>query len=62
MIASDTFSVTHEDAQAIDDCWNRIGIHGDKSCPLLASTFTAATARCIRRRHAPAGSLCAAAG
>lgn len=36
MIASDTFSVTHEDAQAIDDCWNRIGIHGDKSCPLLS--------------------------
>lgn len=35
MIASDTFSVTR-DAQAIDDCWNRIGIHGDKSCPLLA--------------------------
>jgi chemotaxis-related protein WspD len=28
-------SVTHEDAQAIDDCWNRIGIHGDRSCPLL---------------------------
>lgn len=25
----------HEDAQAIDDCWNRIGIHGDRSCPLL---------------------------
>ena len=36
MIASDTISVTHEDAQAIDDCWNRIGIHGDKSCPLLS--------------------------
>ncbi|WP_426112129.1 chemotaxis protein CheW [Pseudomonas sp. DSP3-2-2] len=28
-------SFTHEDAQAIDDCWNRIGIHGDRSCPLL---------------------------
>ncbi|MGC1329137.1 chemotaxis protein CheW [Pseudomonas sp.] len=24
------------DGEAIDDCWNRIGIHGDKSCPLLA--------------------------
>ncbi|SDP52076.1 CheW protein [Pseudomonas arsenicoxydans] len=35
MSASDTLSLTHEDAQAIDDCWNRIGIHGDKSCPLL---------------------------
>jgi chemotaxis-related protein WspD len=28
-------SFVHEDAQAIDDCWNRIGIHGDRSCPLL---------------------------
>ncbi len=23
-------------AEAVDDCWNRIGITGDKSCPLLA--------------------------
>lgn len=23
------------DDQAIDDCWNRIGVHGDKQCPLL---------------------------
>ena len=22
--------------QAVDDCWNRIGIRGDKSCPRLA--------------------------
>lgn len=22
-------------AKPVDDCWNRIGIHGDKSCPLL---------------------------
>ena len=28
--------LTLADTQAIDDCWNRIGIHGDKSCPLLA--------------------------
>ncbi|NMX93057.1 MULTISPECIES: chemotaxis protein CheW [unclassified Pseudomonas] len=28
--------LTVADTQAIDDCWNRIGIHGDKSCPLLA--------------------------
>ena len=28
--------LTLTDTQAIDDCWNRIGIHGDKSCPLLA--------------------------
>jgi chemotaxis-related protein WspD len=30
-----TSNLIHADAQAIDDCWNRIGIHGDKSCPLL---------------------------
>lgn len=36
MFTFDTFRVTHEEAQAIDDCWNRIGIHGDKSCPLLS--------------------------
>lgn len=35
MTAADGFSLIHEDAQAIDDCWNRIGIHGDKSCPQL---------------------------
>ncbi|WP_426141260.1 chemotaxis protein CheW [Pseudomonas sp. DWP3-1-2] len=31
----DYSSLTHEDAQAIDDCWNGMGIHGDRSCPLL---------------------------
>ena len=25
-----------DNAEAIDDCWNRIGVHGDKSCPLLS--------------------------
>jgi chemotaxis-related protein WspD len=57
MIASDTFSVTHEDAQAIDDCWNRIGIHGDKSCPLLiehihcrnCAVYSAAATRLLDR-------------
>ncbi|MFJ3074646.1 chemotaxis protein CheW [Pseudomonas sp. NPDC087029] len=24
-----------EDDQHIDDCWNRIGVHGNKQCPLL---------------------------
>lgn len=56
MIASDTFSVTR-DAQAIDDCWNRIGIHGDKSCPLLAehvhcrncAVYSAAATRLLDR-------------
>jgi chemotaxis-related protein WspD len=57
MIASDTFSVTHEDAQAIDDCWNRIGIRGDKSCPLLiehihcrnCAVYSAAATRLLDR-------------
>lgn len=29
-------SITLDDGQAIDDCWNRIGVQGDRSCPLLA--------------------------
>ena len=57
MNASDTLSVTHEDAQAIDDCWNRIGIHGDKSCPLLSehihcrncAVYSAAATRLLDR-------------
>jgi len=56
MIASDTFSVSR-DAQAIDDCWNRIGIHGDKSCPLLGehihcrncAVYSAAATRLLDR-------------
>ncbi|HGM5579678.1 TPA: chemotaxis protein CheW [Pseudomonas putida] len=34
---SDAYSmdlITQAD-DAIDDCWNRIGVHGDKQCPLL---------------------------
>lgn len=57
MSASDTLNVTHEDARAIDDCWNRIGIHGDKSCPLLeehihcrnCSMYSAAATRLLDR-------------
>ena len=57
MIASDTLNVTHEDAQSIDDCWNRIGIHGDKSCPLLSehihcrncAVYSAAATRLLDR-------------
>jgi chemotaxis-related protein WspD len=57
MIASDSLSVTHEDAQAIDDCWNRIGIHGDKSCQLLidhihcrnCAVYSAAATRLLDR-------------
>lgn len=50
-------SLTHEDAQAIDDCWNRIGIHGDRSCPLLVehihcrncAVYSAAATRLLDR-------------
>ncbi|MCY1396072.1 CheW-like domain protein [compost metagenome] len=35
MTGPHSLNVIHNDAQAIDDCWNRIGVHGDKSCPLL---------------------------
>jgi chemotaxis-related protein WspD len=49
--------LTIADAQAIDDCWNRIGIHGDKSCPLLAdhihcrncAVYSAAATRLLDR-------------
>ncbi|MDQ0650383.1 chemotaxis protein CheW [Pseudomonas cedrina] len=49
--------LTLADAQAIDDCWNRIGIHGDRSCPLLAdhihcrncSVYSAAATRLLDR-------------
>jgi chemotaxis-related protein WspD len=36
MSGSAFYKVTHDDAEAIDDCWNRIGVHGDKSCERLA--------------------------
>ncbi|MDI1332566.1 chemotaxis protein CheW [Pseudomonas sp.] len=57
MNASDTLNLTHKDAQAIDDCWNRIGIHGDKSCPLLiehihcrnCAVYSAAATRLLDR-------------
>lgn len=57
MSSSVSLNVTHEDVQAIDDCWNRIGIHGDKSCPLLAehihcrncAVYSAAATRLLDR-------------
>ncbi|MDI2593995.1 chemotaxis protein CheW [Pseudomonas sp. N3-W] len=57
MSLADSLSVTHEDAQAIDDCWNRIGIHGDKSCSLLiehihcrnCAVYSAAATRLLDR-------------
>ncbi|MES2870574.1 MAG: chemotaxis protein CheW [Pseudomonadota bacterium] len=50
-------SLIHTEAQAIDDCWNRIGIYGDKACPLLAqhihcrncSVYSAAATRLLDR-------------
>ncbi|WP_147464544.1 chemotaxis protein CheW, partial [Pseudomonas cannabina] len=50
-------SLTHDQAQDIDDCWNRIGIHGDRSCPLLAdhihcrncAVYSAAATRLLDR-------------
>jgi chemotaxis-related protein WspD len=46
-----------DDAHTIDDCWNRIGIHGDRSCPLLAdhihcrncAVYSAAATRLLDR-------------
>ncbi|MCD5993766.1 chemotaxis protein CheW [Pseudomonas sp. CDFA 602] len=50
-------SLTHDQAQDIDDCWNRIGIHGDRSCPLLedhihcrnCAVYSAAATRLLDR-------------
>ena len=57
MSLSDSLNLTHEDAQHIDDCWNRIGIRGDKSCPQLSeyihcrncSVYSAAATRLLDR-------------
>ncbi|WP_025127594.1 chemotaxis protein CheW [Pseudomonas sp. PH1b] len=57
MSQSYSLDVTHEEAHAIDDCWNRIGIHGDKSCPLLVehihcrncAVYSAAATRLLDR-------------
>src|SRR5688572_20459575 len=57
MSGSASYKVTHDDAQAIDDCWNRIGVHGDKTCPLLVehihcrncSVYSAAATRLLDR-------------
>ncbi|NWA23597.1 purine-binding chemotaxis protein CheW [Pseudomonas gingeri] len=50
-------NLIHDDAEKIDDCWNRIGIHGDRSCPLLAehihcrncAVYSAAATRLLDR-------------
>ncbi|WP_335943476.1 chemotaxis protein CheW [Pseudomonas sp. G166] len=61
MSGSAFYSVTHDDAQAIDDCWNRIGVHGDKSCALLPEhihcrncpVYSAAATRLLDRYALP---------
>lgn len=35
MMGDEQVQVVATDAATIDDCWNRIGVRGDKSCPLL---------------------------
>lgn len=35
MMGEGQVQVVAADATDIDDCWNRIGVRGDKSCPLL---------------------------
>jgi chemotaxis-related protein WspD len=56
--------LTNTPPAALDDCWNRIGVHGDRSCPQLPShihcrncpVFSAA-ARTLLDVPAPLGSL-----
>ena len=57
MSAVSAQSLIHTEALAIDDCWNRIGIHGDKSCAVLpehihcrnCSVYSAAATRLLDR-------------
>ena len=57
MSAVSAQSLIHTEALAIDDCWNRIGIYGDKSCPRLpehihcrnCSVYSAAATRLLDR-------------
>ena len=51
-------------AEAVDDCWNRIGVAGDQSCPELVEhvhcrncPVFASAARAFFRRRAPEGYL-----
>lgn len=57
MLDTTGLDLTLADTQAIDDCWNRIGIHGDRSCPLLVehihcrncAVYSAAATRLLDR-------------
>jgi chemotaxis-related protein WspD len=50
-------SLSEESTEAVDDCWNRIGIHGTRACPLLAehihcrncAVYSAAATRLLDR-------------
>lgn len=52
-----TQSLIHSQAHAIDDCWNRIGVYGDKNCVRLfeyihcrnCSVYSAAATRLLDR-------------
>jgi chemotaxis-related protein WspD len=54
---SEAMNVIVDNHEQIDDCWNRIGIRGDKSCPLLVehihcrncSVYAAAAVRLLDR-------------
>lgn len=35
MVDSSHIAWVEDSLPAVDDCWNRIGVHGDKSCPRL---------------------------
>lgn len=35
MKAEHAVELLAKDDERIDDCWNRIGVHGSKDCPLL---------------------------
>ncbi|MDR6713910.1 chemotaxis-related protein WspD [Pseudomonas hunanensis] len=35
MIAANGMPLASQESERIDDCWNRIGVHGNKQCPLL---------------------------
>ncbi|MGH8463360.1 MAG: chemotaxis protein CheW [Pseudomonas sp.] len=57
MMGDNQVQVVATDAAAIDDCWNRIGVRGDKSCPLLVehvhcrncATYASAATRLLDR-------------
>lgn len=55
--SSSLYGLNHGPDDAIDDCWNRIGVHGDRSCPLLpehihcrnCAVYSAAATRLLDR-------------